>query len=54
MTAEAHIAANIARLRLDRQLTQEETRPKGGTLADSTRKDRARHRPSHVPGPSLL
>lgn len=30
MTAEAHIAANVARLRLDRQLTQEELARKAG------------------------
>ena len=43
MSGENYIAANIARLRLDRQLTQEETRSKSGSLADGTRKYRARH-----------
>ena len=42
MTKEASIASNVARLRLDRQMTQEELAAKAGFSRGGAREDRAR------------
>ena len=54
MAEGAHIAANVARLRLDRQLTQEALATKARAVADGARQDSSADRSSRARGPSPI